>query len=60
MKTNFLIPKANRKTNSYLQLFDKAWQNLRIWKEEQGKKRIEKNMQRHMAAGNHLLFKNLE
>jgi hypothetical protein len=28
------------KQNSYLVHFDRAWQNLRLWKEDQRKKRI--------------------
>lgn len=49
MTSNFLTISKTRKNNSYLRLFDKAWQNLQIWKEEQRKQRIEKHLHKTVA-----------
>ena len=47
MTSNFLTLTKAKRSNSYLQLFDKAWQNLRMWKEEQRQQRIEKHLHKN-------------
>jgi hypothetical protein len=49
MTSNFLTISKTKKVNSYLRHFDKAWQNLQMWKEEQRKQRIEKHLNKHYA-----------
>jgi hypothetical protein len=50
MTSNFLTIAKTKKTNSYLRLFDRAWQNLQIWKEEQRKHRIEKHLNKSYVS----------